>query len=332
MSEALLPSPQLTDSEQLEAVRERLALLDGSAWGTLSLSGADRAKFLHNFCTNEIKKLEPGQGCEAFFCNVKGRILAHGWVLCQPDRLLVVLERDRIEFLAQHLDRYLITEEVDLTDLSHEVSILFVCGPAATEVLRPFVADLPDQTALANCLADCAGQTMTVSCWNAWNLPGWMLMGERSGLVSLAEQLLKSGAVIAGDDVAEYLRISAMIPRYGVDLSDDHLAQEANRTGQAISFVKGCYLGQEPIARLDALGHVNRQLERLSYESPVTLPSGTPVRGPSGEEFGQISSSCIIPGTNKVVASAMLKISARQAKRLIATAEDGQEVALTLEG
>ncbi|HSG73036.1 MAG TPA: hypothetical protein VLA12_21665, partial [Planctomycetaceae bacterium] len=77
MSEALLPSPQLTDSEQLEAVRERLALLDGSAWGTLSLTGADRAKFLHNFCTNEIKKLEPGEGCEAFFCNVKGRILAH---------------------------------------------------------------------------------------------------------------------------------------------------------------------------------------------------------------------------------------------------------------
>ncbi|HSG71498.1 MAG TPA: hypothetical protein VLA12_13840, partial [Planctomycetaceae bacterium] len=228
-------------------------------------------------------------------------------------------------------DRYLITEEVDLKDLSNEVSILFVCGPAASEAIRPFVADLPDQTTLANCLIDCAGQTMTVACWDLWNLPGWMLMGERSGLVSLAEQLLKSGAVIAGDDVAESLRISAMIPRFAVDVSDDHLAQEANRTRQAISFVKGCYLGQEPIARLDALGHVNRQLERLSYESPVPLPSGTPVRGPSGEEFGQISSSCIIPGTKKGIALAMLKVSAGQAKGLIATPEDGQEVVLTLE-
>jgi folate-binding protein YgfZ len=245
--------------------------------------------------------------------------------------LLITLERDRIEFLAQHLDRYLITEEVEIADLSNELSILFVCGPAATEAIRPFVSDLPDQTTLANCLADYAGQTMTVACWNVWNLPGWMLMGERSGLVSLAEQLLKSGAVIAGDNVSEYLRISAMIPRYGVDLSDDHLAQEANRSVQAISFVKGCYLGQEPIARLDALGHVNRQLERLSYESQIPLSSGTSVRGSSDENYGQISSSCMVPGTNKGVALAMLKVSARQAKSLTATTEDGQEVALTLE-
>jgi tRNA-modifying protein YgfZ len=332
MPEPLLPSPTLTEAEQLQAVRERCVLGDGAAWGTLSLTGADRAKFLHNFCSNEIKKLEPGQGCEVFFCNVKGRILALAWVLCQSDRLLVLLERDRIEFLATHLDRYLITEQVEIADLSDELSILFICGPTADEAVRPLVAELPDPTSLSNRLTDCAGTPMTVACWNLWNLPGWMLMGERAALHALAEHSLQSGGIVAGDSVWEYLRISALIPRYGVDLSDDHLAQEANRTGQAISFLKGCYLGQEPIARLDALGHVNRQLERLSYESQSPLPLGVPVCSDSGEKLGVISSSCLIPGTHKGVALAMLKVTAKQAKRLIATTEDGQEVVLTLEG
>ena len=304
MSESLLPPPTHSELDQLQAARERMALIDGIDWGTLCLTGADRAKFLHNFCTNEIKKLEPGQGCEVFLCNVKGRILAHSWVLCQPDRLLLILERDRIEFLAQHLDRYLITEAVEIRDLSDEQSILFVCGPESTESIRPLIAELPAGGPLANRLA----KSMTVAYWESWTLPGWMLLGDRDELLAISHQLLKSRAVIAGDQVADYLRISAMIPRYGVDVSDDHLAQEANRTEQAISFVKGCYLGQEPIARLDALGHVNRELVGLRAECETRIENGSKVLSLDDRaELGTVSSSASISGHSEAVTLAMIK-------------------------
>jgi hypothetical protein len=119
------------------------------------------------------------------------------------------------------------------------------------------------------------------------------------------------GIVPAGAAVFEALRIEAGFPRYGVDITDDNIAQEAGRTRQAISFTKGCYLGQEPIARLDAMGHVNRELRGVRLaDGPVPLPMSAVFDEGGGQQVGTITSAALSYADNKPVALAMLKTHA----------------------
>lgn len=300
------PIPHFGDPEQeYQAAQESAVFLPEQGFGMLAVSGEDRAKFLQNFCTNDIKKMQPGDVCEAFFCNVKGRILALGIILCQPEQFLILTDASRTEFLHQHLDRYVITEDVTLA-ISKDVEALLVVGKN-----EEWVKQLPDTAGLA------------VFPWNNGFRPTCWLIGAVDSLVEAVKKCVDEGAIIAGHHAGEIIRISAGYPKYNIDISDENLAQEANRTEQAISFVKGCYLGQEPIARLDAMGHVNRQLERLTYEAETPLPVGSVIRSSAGDEFGTITSSSLIPGTHRGVALAMLKVKAAQAEELIAVAEDG---------
>ena len=230
---------------------------------SLHVTGRDRVRFLHNFCTADLRGLSSGQAAEAFFTDVRARIVAHGYVLMLDDELQIWLLADDPQRLRTHLDRYIITEDVTLTLPAADDSLV-LCPAAGTS--------LPGLTALEarSCgVYSAGGASAAALCfvWNGQTLAGYC--GSPAAIQTLRDDpALQSFAVPVGR--LQNLRIAERFPIIGVDLTLDHLAPEADRNTTGISFQKGCYLGQEPIARIDALGHVNRALRcvRLSTANP----------------------------------------------------------------
>jgi folate-binding protein YgfZ len=308
------------------------AFLPAAGWipwpgrSQIRLTGADRAKFLHNFCTNDIKKLQPGQGCEAFLTTIKGRILGHIFVFAGENDLMIDTVPGEDIKIRDHLDRYLITEDAQIevvTDqyrcgylfgsdwpslLKHGIGVE-VSGLAPYQQIRNeqfgVLIRRMDQTATAGfeiLVPPAAVEALTSSFWVRDDQPP----------LRVSEQAF------------EAYRIDAGFPTYGIDLTDDHLAQEAARTEQAISFTKGCYLGQEPIARIDALGHVNRELRVVAFESGDSLAAPAKVLDASTKaELGNLTSLGRTPGS-VTIGLGMLRTSARPGIPVVTTTEQGE--------
>ena len=220
----------------------------------IRVTGKDRAKFLHNFCTNNVNDLAPGQFCEAFFCDVKAKILAHGYVLAGDEFHEIQMLPGDGETLLKHLDRYIITEDVVLTSLTAGRTTFAVAGPATQDVITA-MDGAKVQSDSGCCLTDDVAVLLTQ--WN--DLPVAFVSVNNDAAVETWKQLT-AVSTASGEVAFHHLRILEGYPIIGTDLTSDHLAPEADRNSIAISYAKGCYLGQEPIARLDAMGHVNRKL------------------------------------------------------------------------
>jgi tRNA-modifying protein YgfZ len=284
----------------------------------IELTGKDRATFLHNFCTNDIKSLQPGQGCEAFVCNVKGRVLGHVTVFAEQHSLWLETVPGAAPGLIAHLDRYLIREDVQLHDRTAEVGELHLVGPKAIETLASMMNRYEQVDVIKDRLTalEANGSTAlppTTDCVRARAIEwlgnrSYLLSGLSSFISTLFVEAAADDVVLGTDADWQSLRIAAGFPQYGVDLTEENLPQEAARNDQAISFTKGCYLGQEPIARLDAMGHTNRELRRLRIDrgDPPTVPTGL-VDAASGQEAGMMTSAAVAPDDPGVVALGMIK-------------------------
>ncbi len=270
-------------------------LFDLSTRTQIEVTGRDRVKFLHSFCTNDIKKLQPGQGCEAFVTNVNGKVLGHIFVFAERDSLWVESVANSAATLLPHLDRYLITEDVRFADRSAEFAELLLVGSQSTELLERLgliVAALPHYGHLANGTATLPLRSIRRVDW--LDSPTWLLSIPTAQRNEVQRTLTQAGTQLATEDEFHSSRIAAGFPIYGIDITEENLAQEVNRTALAISFTKGCYLGQEPIARIDAMGHVNRQLCHLEISSGPLPNPGTPILdkpAPDGKQVGTITSS-----------------------------------------
>jgi folate-binding protein YgfZ len=308
---------------EARAARESAALFDLCGWTQIELSGADRKSFLHNFCTNDINALSPGTGCEAFLTNIKGRILGHILVSAGTDELRLVSVPGAAAGILSHLDRYLISEDAELRDLTPETATLSLTGPLASGILSHLFDVRPDDLEMLSRTRASLSRHSTEerSGRGAEEMeveivrvplapqPAFLLSVRADSVADLWQLLTDSNATPAGSEVFNALRIAAGFPLCGVDISEENIAQEAGRTRQAISFTKGCYLGQEPIARLDALGHVNRLLCHMRLGPLEPIPTrGTTVLDESGDqEIGSITSTAIDYPAGDVVALAMLK-------------------------
>lgn len=314
-------------SSTASAVQERLlseyahlrqgsggVLFDVSDRSLLELTGRDRASFLHNFCTNDIKKLRAGEGCEAFLTNIKGRILEHLFVFADPDSLWIDGTPGYEEAVSGHLDRYLITEDVQIHRRSAERGMIWVIGAGAEEPLRTISRSepLPGERLRHHWISVANGERLHCRRFDLGGFPGWQLSGPRSAIEEVVKRLEGAGIARMSGELFEALRIESGLPRYGVDITDDHLAQESRRTAAAISFTKGCYLGQEPIARIDALGHVNRELSVLEGTAPSTeeISAGMEVKDAGGASVGSLTSAAWHPRTKSPWGLAVLKRSA----------------------
>jgi folate-binding protein YgfZ len=231
--------------------------LSDRAW--VELVGKDRAAFLNNFCTGDVVKIPPGAGCEAFLTTNQAKVLAWLQILIAEERVLVGAEPGLGPKIISYLDRYLISEDVQMVDRTATTGQILVCGPEAPAILSRFCAAgrLPHSEWRHG--ADTFANTASLILRRDWlELPGYFVISERAATGPIQAALEKEGVERGNRLAYEMLRLEAGIPAYGIDIDETNLPQEVNRTAQAISFTKGCYVGQETVARIHAYGRVNR--------------------------------------------------------------------------
>jgi len=244
------------------AITEACGLLDRSERGKLALSGADAASFLQGQVSNEVEGLAPGSGCYAAFLTPKGKMLGDVRILATAEELLLDTERVALQALFNMIRRFSLGYQVELHKRTLERGLLSLIGPDSGRVAR--VEDLP--------LEEHAHVLVTID-----DIPvrairtdiGIDLLCDCASTDALRDRLLDAGAVPVGEAAVECLRIEHGRPRYGLDLDDSVIPQEAGLNERAVSFTKGCYVGQETVARLYYRGKPNRQLRGLRLSSPV---------------------------------------------------------------
>lgn len=260
-------------------------LLDRSDRVRLEVSGPDRAKFLHNLTTNDVKRLVAGQGAETFVTSLQGKTLGLMILLAGDDRILVLTDPGGAEHLAPHLAKYGVFDDVAILDVGPRTFEFHVFGVQAEEALRQSGAELPEAGDLRHLVTTSGGRPVRLSRESSFGFPGYTLIGDRADVDAVRGAILDGGAVPINDESAEPLRIEAGTPMFGRDVSVENLPQEVGRDARAINFVKGCYLGQETVARIDARGHVNRHLRGLILDAGSENP---PLPGAAVESEGKI--------------------------------------------
>jgi tRNA-modifying protein YgfZ len=294
--------------------REYVAATEGAGlvsfldWSTLRVTGRDRAAFLHNMCTNDVKGLAPGGGCEAFFTDVKGKIVAHAFVLAGADDIRLVLPANHAEALAAHLDRYIVREDVQLLDESAVIAWSLLTGRHAGIVLGQLspleIATLASSWSHTDINLGGA-QVTVVRCDLPW-CGGYLVGTERNNTDAVRIALMGRGASITSAPIWHAIRVESEWPLWGVDFDGSNLAQEAGRDSAAIHLRKGCYLGQETVARIDALGHVNKKLVQLRFDGGEAPEVGAELTA-NGETVGRVSSVTWSPRWQAPAALAMVK-------------------------
>jgi aminomethyltransferase len=283
-----------------EALRNGAAWMDLSARGKIKLTGEDRARLLHAMTTNHIQQLTPGSGCYAFFLNDKGRVLADANVLCRPDYFLLDVEPETRQPLYQHLDRFIIADDVTLEDATDTIATIALEGPRAAEVLERAGAPSPD----AEYSTVQWGESI-VARLNSTGSPGFFVFVPVAEKAALISRLKAAGAEPADAEAARVVRLEHGKPRFSEDISDRFLAQEANQP-QALHFNKGCYLGQEIVERVRSRGQIHRVLKPLVLDIREPPAPGTKLEL-NGTGAAEITSAAYSPALGKVVALAYVR-------------------------
>jgi tRNA-modifying protein YgfZ len=294
-------NPVLQDYQRLVHEAGHVLLRD---WNCLRVTGRDRASFLNNLCTNEVLKRQPGEGCEAFFTDVKGHTLGHVMLLCRPDEILLWTAPGQGESLMRHLDKYIIREDVFLTDITSDAQLVAVIGPGAWQVIGSDSAVFPEPLTSREVSV---GDVTAIAARCGWFGPAAVVLQVATESVrSLSNWLEQKGARAADAAALEVLRVESGTPLFGVDFDAHNLPQELNRNERAIHFQKGCYLGQETVARIDALGHVNKLLVGVRFAAKELPPVGIALRA-ADKEVGKVTSSIWSPRANAPLALAMVR-------------------------
>lgn len=305
MSSDAQPTTTNSPFDLFSLARDAVLVFDVSDRTQIELTGADRAKFLHGFCTNDIKRLQPGQGCEGFLTNIKGKVVGHVLVFATETSLWLDTVSGQGAAIVSHLDRYLIREDVQFVDHSVDRGELFVTGQHAAQLLM-LDEGLPPYGHITR---ESFGQPFDIRRVDLFDVPGFLISLPLAARNTVRSSLLAIGCIAGSSELFESLRIAAGFPHYGIDITDENLAQEVARTAQCISFTKGCYLGQEPIARLDAMGHTNRELRRIRFASGSRPTAGTKLlAAQTDDEAGALTSVAPLPTvTGETMALGYLK-------------------------
>jgi tRNA-modifying protein YgfZ len=308
---------------QYRQLREECGLLDRSGRGMLAVGGPDAAEYLQGQLTNEVESLSPGEGCYAALLDRKGHMQSDMRVLHASAVPLPRIEGEgnsgagywldteatAREAVLRHLTMYSVGREVAIADVGDERAILSLIGPRSAEV-----AGTPPLPELASEAASVSG----VDCLAVGTADGIDLIAAAGDAARLREALLEAGAPGVAPEAAEVLRIEAGRPRFGAEMGPQTMPAEAGIVERAVDFEKGCYIGQEPVARLHHRGRPNRHLRGLELSAPAA--PGTPLL--LGEkEVGRIGSACVSPARGPI-ALAIVRREAEPGSEL-AVGEDG---------
>jgi aminomethyltransferase len=286
-----------------QALRRGAAWLDLSARGRIVARGRDRARLLHAIASNEVKKMTPGTGCYAFLLNPQGRIQADLCLFCHQDHFLIDTEPELREKVLALIKRYIIADQVELEDVTAATAAIGLEGPGAAAILTALGAPC-DAPVPLEAYAHAAWEDVTVAAVTATGQPGVRFFCPADKASALLDRLETAGAVAASETDARLARIENGKPRYGEDIRETSLPQETQQM-HAVSFNKGCYLGQEIVERIRAQGRVNKKLMRVVLEGGEAPPAGTKTTVDGAE--AEVTSAVVSPDSGEVVALAYVR-------------------------
>jgi folate-binding protein YgfZ len=292
------------------ALRASAGVLDLSFRSRICLTGADRARFLHGQVTNDVNRLRPGEGCYAAITTSKGKMESDVNIYALQDELLLDFEPGLTQNISQRLEKFIVSDDVQVVDVAALYGLLSVQGPKAGEAIKALgiFNELPAQEFQSVKISDSMlGEIYLINQsridWSAVGAHGvtrptlgFDLFVPTDSLGAVADKLIAAaksvGGRACGCDALEIARIEAGIPRYGLDMDESNIPLECGIESRAVSYKKGCYIGQEVINRIHSIGHVNKELRGLRLTDDLkNLPAKGDKLFHEGKEVGYVTSA-----------------------------------------
>lgn len=304
----LLPESYGDAAAEYRIVREGGAgLIDFSSRGRVRVSGAEAVQFLNGLITNDVKTLAEGTWMTSAFPNVQGRLVAVARVLHLGDGFLFDTEAATRESVFKTLERFTLAGDFRVADVTDELVTLSLQGARAAEIVADSLGSEAASVERGRiCTLSWREQFISVIRATHTSEDGFDLFVNAEHAASLFEALLAAGAHAIGFAALETLRIEAGQPRHGVDMDETNVVLETG-LDEAVSYTKGCYVGQEIIARIHWRGHVAKRLAGLLFEDGGEAKRESKVRSIDGKEIGRLTSTAFSPRLNKSIALALIK-------------------------
>jgi folate-binding protein YgfZ len=326
------------------ALRENAGVLDLSFRSRICLTGTDRARFLHGQVTNDVNRLRAGDGCYAAITTAKGKMESDLNIYALQDELLLDFEPGLTAKISQRLEKFIVSDDVQVVDVAPHYGLLSVQGPKADAVIKALgiFPELPAKSFQSVKVSDVMlGEIYLI---NQSRTPGsagvpltsFDLFVPSQSLAAVADKLIAAARAVGGRacgwDALEIARIESGIPRFGADMDESNIPLECGIESRAVSYNKGCYIGQEVINRIHSIGHVNKELRCLRLADDLkTLPVKGDKLFHDGKEVGYVTSAVKSPTMNANIAlgyvrrevnasgtELVLRMAARETNALVA--------------
>jgi folate-binding protein YgfZ len=294
----------MTAANQYLSARNHAGMIDLGARGRIVVNGADRKTFLHALLTNDIALLSAGSGCYAALLTPQGRMVADMNVFELGDVMLIDVRREVKDLLLQRFDQLVFSEDVQLGDVSDAWGCIGVYGPLAAAIAGGVLgADLTGFGPFQNARLQHAGELAVAARRDALGLTGFLIFAAGAAMPRLAGALHGGGAAVLPEDVVEVLRVEAGEPAFLVDMGNDTIPTEAGIEVTAVSYLKGCFPGQEVLVRIRDRGHgkVARKLVGLIIDGGALPAAGSRIVG-GEKDIGHVTSAVMSPALGKPIA------------------------------
>ena len=287
---------------EYQALRNAAAVIDLSPAAKFEVSGKNAVPFINGLVTNDVKSLQAGEGILAAFLNVQGKVVSICRFYQTGESLLIECDGANREAIFKNLSRFVPAGEFFLKDVTEDLALLSLQGPIAAELFLPLTVQAVEaEPQYRNYQTEINGTQVLIAAHARAGIAGFDLFVPAAAKASLQQTLLARGATRAGSEALEIARLEAGIPREGVDVTDTNILLEAGYE-KAVSYTKGCYLGQEIIARIHWRGQPARQLRGLLVEAAEPPSKGTELWAADGKKVGEITSSARSFALDEIIA------------------------------
>jgi folate-binding protein YgfZ len=304
------------------ALRETAGVLDLRFRSRICLVGNDRARFLHGQVTNDVKKLRAGEGCYSALTTAKGKMESDLNIYALADELLLDFEPGLTGKISQRLEKFIVADDVQIVDAAPHYGLLSVQGTKAENVIHNLnlFSEIPAKPFVSVKISDATLGEIYLMNRARLGTSGFDLFVPNNSLGAVMDKLVAAAKAIGGRACGwmafETARIEAGIPRFGVDMDETNIPLECGIESRAVSYNKGCYIGQEVINRIHTIGHVTRELRGLRLADPAGAGVPLPQRGDklfhAGKEVGYVTSAVKSPALNANIALGYVRREANQ--------------------
>ncbi len=321
---------------EYDTLHTRAGLIDYSIYALIEVTGADRISFLHNLLTSDMKRLAPGTGCRTALLTPNAKLIAECLVLVDAASLWLLCDVTRVVTVAQTLERYLFSEQVTLINHERRWAALALQGPQTFALLTRLLGAPIHATSLVDHATHTwQGLPVRIVHFSLTDEPGVLCLVEAQRAHELWERLLRDGQphglALVGWEALNGARIEAGIPWSGIDMDESHLLPETGLQTVLASDTKGCYVGQEIVARMQTYGSANKRLMGLLIEGDMVPEAGDAIASAGGEELGRVTSGCRSRALKRPIAMGYLKRGAYEPGTVVWIKRGNQRLLATVE-